>query len=458
VRLFKVEYEFFEFEAASPTAERLGRQLRLYFADAPRLYVSWSCGPGSRDEGDGAAAEPPAYTVCCSTDSNFFDTPDVLLDVSGHEPWAALVDREVALDFLDAECQVLRVAAGSAAAFCSATQEDALRVSALGPSHARAFDDARRLSAVTRATLERLQREPTWLSSRCGLSPETIAGLLPFYLPLAEHIAARRRAQAAPLVVGIQGPQGAGKTTLTRLLQEVLRETCGLTVASLSIDDLYLTRAQRSELAQRVHALFVTRGVPGTHDVALGVGVLDALTRTGRTRVPRFDKVQDDRLPENSWTSVDGPCDVVLFEGLWIGVPPIDDATLQAPVNELEALEDPEGIWRRHANARLREDYPALSRRCQLLVHVRVPDFACVKRWRSAAEEELRAQSSGSDSRLMDAAALARFFQHYERFTAHAMASMPGRAEVILEVDREHRVVDCRLPERTEPGRTQCPP
>jgi D-glycerate 3-kinase len=44
----------------------------------------------------------------------------------------------------------------------------------------------------------------------------------------------------------------------------------------------------------------------------------------------------------------------------------------------------------------------------------------------------------------MDEAALARFFDHYERFTAHAMERLPERADVILRVDREHRVVEMK--------------
>jgi len=291
-------------------------------------------------------------------------------------------------------------------------------------------------------------RDPHWLSNAAGLSPATVNALLPFYLPLAEHLVRLRAERGATLTVGIQGPQGAGKTTLTDLLQAVLRDVAGLSVACLSIDDFYLTRPQRAELAERVHPLFITRGVPGTHDVALGVQLLHALTQSGATPIPRFDKGRDDRLPESEWPVVHGPCDVVLFEGLWIGLPPLDDATLAEPINALEAREDPDAVWRRHANHELRESYPALFAPCELLVHVQVPDFGCVKRWRGGAEHALRArlQAAGANtSRVMDEAALARFFDHYERFTAHAMREMPAVADIVLRLDREHRVVDSTL-------------
>jgi D-glycerate 3-kinase len=294
----------------------------------------------------------------------------------------------------------------------------------------------------------RALREPSWLARACGLAPDTLAALLPCYLPLADHIAGLQRAKAAPLTLGIQGPQGAGKSTLTQLLACVLREIGGLRVATLSIDDLYLTRAERAALAARVHPLFQTRGVPGTHDVALGVRVLEALTGPGSCALPRFDKGQDERAPAHTWPISEGPCDVVLFEGLWLGLPPIPEPELAQPINALEAEEDAQGTWRAYANRALASEYPALFARCELLVHIQVPDFECVKRWRSAAEHLLRARlvAEGADtSRVMDDAALARFFQHYERFTAHAMRTLPGRADVILRLDREHRVVRSTL-------------
>jgi D-glycerate 3-kinase len=294
----------------------------------------------------------------------------------------------------------------------------------------------------------RAQRTPAWLSAACQLAPETLAPLLPFYLPLAEHVARLQRHKSAPLIVGIQGPQAAGKTTLTHLLERVLSDVAGLKVATLSIDDIYLTRAERAALAARVHPLFMTRGVPGTHDVQLGVRVLEALIQPGSSAIPRFDKAQDDRLPEHAWPRVEGPCDVVLFEGLWIGLPALDEAALQEPVNALEAREDPRADWRRYANQQLRDSYPALFAPCETLIHFQVPDFACVKRWRSGAEHALRArlEAAGADTtRVMDDAALARFFDHYERFSLHAMQVMPARAGVVLRLDREHRVVQSSL-------------
>src|SRR4026208_2618132 len=85
--------------------------------------------------------------------------------------------------------------------------------------------------------------------------------------PLSEEIA--ERWEGRPLIVGINGAQGSGKSTLCKCLEVLLVEhqQRGVTV---SLDDLYLTRAERLEAAMDHHPLFATRGVPGTHDIALG--------------------------------------------------------------------------------------------------------------------------------------------------------------------------------------------
>ncbi|NOU04542.1 MAG: adenylyl-sulfate kinase, partial [Novosphingobium sp.] len=60
-------------------------------------------------------------------------------------------------------------------------------------------------------------------------------------------------------VLGICGAQGSGKSTLAAALAQRLAAQ-GLRAATLSLDDLYLTRAERQALARDVHPLFATRG------------------------------------------------------------------------------------------------------------------------------------------------------------------------------------------------------
>jgi D-glycerate 3-kinase len=160
--------------------------------------------------------------------------------------------------------------------------------------------------------------------------------------PLAARIDGLRARLGRPVVVGLCGSQGSGKSTMAAFLQGLL-EAAGRTVAVLSLDDLYLSHAARAELARTRHPLFATRGVPGTHDVALGLRTLDALTRTeqpGETRLPRFDKAADDPFPQAAWPAQPSPVDVVLFEGWCVGAQAEPASALEPPVNALERDED----------------------------------------------------------------------------------------------------------------------
>lgn len=245
--------------------------------------------------------------------------------------------------------------------------------------------------------------------------------------PLADRIASEGK---RPLVVGINGAQGSGKTTLCRFLEELLYQR-RLRTVTLSLDDLYLMKAERLTLAQDEHPLFATRGVPGTHDVALGEAILDELRAGRTTTLPRFDKAADDRAAEGK--IAEGPVDVILFEGWCVGAVPQPAAALRDPVNRLEADEDPDGSWRREVNRRLATDYAELFARIDLLVMLKVESFEAVRANRRLQEQKLAARDPAGAA-LMDDTALDRFLMHYERLTRWMLQEMPTRADVLIPI------------------------
>lgn len=257
-----------------------------------------------------------------------------------------------------------------------------------------------------------------------------------WWRPLAGMVAARHAADGHPILVGINGPQGSGKSTLCRFLEALLDHEHGLHAATLSLDDLYLTRAERQAKAERVHPLFVTRGVPGTHDGHLGLDVI-ASVLAGRTPLlPRFDKAADDRAPVEEWHRLDRPVDVLLFEGWCLGARPQAPEALAEPVNRLEREEDADGRWRTLVNDALVSPYNALFGPMTMLVMLRPPSFDQVRGWRRTQEDKLIARTGQG----MDPAALDRFVEHYERLTRHMLATLPAIADVVVEIDADHRV------------------
>jgi D-glycerate 3-kinase len=239
-------------------------------------------------------------------------------------------------------------------------------------------------------------------------------------------------AASAPLLVGIAGSQGSGKSTLATALEDDLRRA-GRACAILSIDDLYLPRAERRRLARDVHPLLATRGVPGTHDVALGLDILAGFDAGRPLLLPRFDKAEDDRRPVSDWEATP-PLDLLILEGWCIGARAEPDAALREPVNRLEAEEDADGLWRRYANDALAGDYQRLFGRIDRLLFLAAPGFETVLGWRIQQEQALRARGG---AHVMDDAAIARFIAHYERLTRHMLREMPAHADLLIRLDAD---------------------
>ncbi len=234
-------------------------------------------------------------------------------------------------------------------------------------------------------------------------------------------------------MIGISGGQGVGKSTLARLLVAAIR-LAGRSVAGCSLDDFYLSRHAREQLARTVHPLLATRGVPGTHDVELALSTLTGLTREQTTMVPVFDKGRDDRLTRSGWKAVEGPVSQVVFEGWCLGASPQPQARLEEPLNQLEAVDDAHGKWRGYVNQILASDYQELWNRVDFMVYLQVPNFATVARWRMLQEQQL------APKRRMDAVALERFLAHYERLTLWMLETLPGRADLVVRLDTDHNL------------------
>jgi len=266
----------------------------------------------------------------------------------------------------------------------------------------------------------------------------------PLYLPMAEWIA-RQHTGKTPLFVGINGAQGSGKSTLTGLLEKILTLGFDKRVVSISIDDLYHDRATRQQMATDTHPLFITRGVPGTHDTEYGLRLFQQLKNSSgnSVHIPRFDKAIDDRLPETEWKYCELPVDIVLFEGWCVGVRPQADDALTVPVNSLEKEEDPNAVWRRAVNQHLAGDYRAWFDYIDVLIMLAVPSMEQVYEWRGLQEDRLQASTNQNDaSSIMDRDGLRRFIMHYERLTRHQLKDMPSYADVYLPLDEHHQIAD----------------
>lgn len=276
------------------------------------------------------------------------------------------------------------------------------------------------------------------------------------YVPLGAWLVRRMQQQEGPLVLGVNGAQGAGKSTLFNLLESILCDGFGLQVVGFSIDDLYKTHAERETLGQTVHPLLATRGVPGTHDVDLGIEILQSLRNSDDntiTKIPVFDKATDDRCPSSVWQEWVGPADIIIFEGWCVGALPQDDEVLAQPINRLEQEEDPDGAWRDYVNTQLKQSYSELNGLLDVLLMLKVPSMDAVFEWRSLQEQKLAervryfsdTQQPTDHLRIMNEDQIKRFIQHYERLTRHMLDEMPGRADITMMLNENHKISDIQI-------------
>ncbi len=238
-------------------------------------------------------------------------------------------------------------------------------------------------------------------------------------------------------VCAIAGLQGTGKSTLAAQLAGLARAR-GERLAVLSIDDFYLGRRERLRLGRTVHPLLATRGPPGTHDVALACAVLDDLAAGRGTRLPRFDKIADRRLPPSRWPRVSA--DRIVLEGWFLKVPPQAPGQLVEPINALERSDDPDGAWRAWCNRALADDYPALWQRLPWLLFVQGPGFGTVPAWRWQQEQTL--QAANPSRTAMSQPQVERFVQFFERVSRQALATLPAIAQRTVRLDASRRPLD----------------
>ena len=239
----------------------------------------------------------------------------------------------------------------------------------------------------------------------------------------------------APYMLAVSGGQGAGKSTLCKALENALTPHDKKTV-TLSLDDFYHAAATRQSLADTIHPLCATRGVPGTHDLPLMRHILAALQvadDTSRTPLPRFSKSHDDRLPEKDWPIFAGRPDVMIIEGWCVGA----EASFIAdyPPTDWEQKHDPDGIWKRWSMEQA-SAYEDIWRARDALILLRQKDFEQVidSRW---TQEQKNAQESGV-WQFENREAVADFCAHYESWTQGIWKCLPKCADFHIYRDSNY--------------------
>lgn len=210
-----------------------------------------------------------------------------------------------------------------------------------------------------------------------------------------------------PIILGITGLQGSGKSTWAAKIVEILTSEHQLNTITVSLDDFYKTHSDL--VSQRdqdpTNELYRVRGQPGTHDEQLAAKFFKDLKEyngKGELQIPSFDKSQfggeGDRAPVADWHSISRKPDVVVFEGWCVGFQPLPASTVEKKHLLALAGKLPINTPAKHQLSHLLEVNDYLKRYCDafmgpthfdFFVHLDTSDLNNVYVWRLEQEHKM---------------------------------------------------------------------
>ena len=266
-----------------------------------------------------------------------------------------------------------------------------------------------------------------------------------FYLPISGMIKEEYIKEKKTKVIGLSGGQGTGKSTISNILKIILKDVYNLDTVIFSIDDFYKTLQERKKMSKKISNLFLTRGVPGTHDTKMLLQCIKNLKndKFKKINIPKFDKSIDDRLHQKKWLKVKKKPNIVIFEGWCVGVSAQKNKDLKSPINKLEKLKDNKKVWRKKVNLELKKDYKKIFNLIDKLIFLKVPSFKYVFKWRLLQEKKLRI--TGKGNKIMTDKQIGNFIMYYERLTKHMLKTLPKKADTVISIDEKHRLKTIRF-------------
>ena len=232
-----------------------------------------------------------------------------------------------------------------------------------------------------------------------------------------------------PFLVGLSGGQGSGKTTLCEKLEDLLINK-KVSCCVLSLDDFYLSKAKRRELAVHIHPLAFTRGVPGTHDVNLLKRVLAKLSEkssSSKIKTPIFSKLSDDLLPKKQWRVCSPYPQIIIIEGWCVGAEP--SFLTKSPNTPWEKKNDPEGLWKSWTRKESGK-YQSIWETLDFMIFIKQDDFEQVvnNRWNQEVKNFKNAGVKPSVSHQD----IREFCYHFETWTHALWNCLPGIADLTI--------------------------
>ena len=291
-------------------------------------------------------------------------------------------------------------------------------------------------NVVKKDYLNYLEKEKIFYKSK-----KKIINLKKIYIPMSFWIEKEYQKKERTLFLGLSGGQGSGKTTITGILKIILKKYFKRKIKTVSIDDFYKTLRERKNMSKKIHPLFKTRGVPGTHDTSSIKNFFIKIKKKKfkKFKIPKFAKNLDDRLKKKYWYNVNERPEIVILEGWCVGAKSQSQSLIKKPINDLEKSEDKQMIWRKHVNHKLKNDYKKIFSKIDHFIFIKIPNFKVVFKWRFLQESKLR-KNSYLNNKTMSYNEIKRFIMFYERITLQMIKDLSKSASMLMMLKKNQEV------------------
>ncbi len=263
-----------------------------------------------------------------------------------------------------------------------------------------------------------------------------------YLIPICFWIA-KKANKKSPLIIGLAGGQGTGKTTIASIISLILTKYFKLKVFKISIDDFYKTRNERKKISKSIHPLLMIRGVPGTHDYKIIYEFFKKIKNKKFTkfRLPKFDKSKDERYNKKLWYKINSKPDIIIFEGWCVGAKSQKNSELIESKNSLEKISDQNFIWRKYVNLQLKKNYKNLFRQIDEIIYLKANNFKMLQKWRIKQEKTLWLKSKNKRNlRIMNRSDIINFMQTYQRITQNMFKDAPKYASIVMKLNSNHQI------------------
>jgi D-glycerate 3-kinase len=263
-----------------------------------------------------------------------------------------------------------------------------------------------------------------------------------FLIPICFWIS-KKASKKKPLIIGLAGGQGIGKTTITSIITIILKKYFKLNAFKISIDDFYKTRKQRILLSKNKHPLLMTRGVPGTHDINIMLNFFRKIKvkKFKSLKLPKFNKAIDDRCKQSLWYKIKSKPDVIILEGWCVGARSQNFRELRKPINSLEKIHDQNFKWRQYVNYQLKTKYKKLFNQLDYILFLKAKNFSLLRRWRLKQEKKLWLKSKNKKNlKIMNKDQVKNFMDTYQRITQQMFKDMPKYSSIVMNLNNSHQI------------------